>query len=140
MAMGTPTGPQGPAGPGGPYPPEGYGPPPESYGPPPGARPATPPPQRSGPPQLSRPPLPRPPESFAQSGPSTPRPVDKGFMGSLLDLNFDYMVTTRLIKLVYVVALIGISLVSFVVAWYGLGFLRWNTVLGIMVLLAAPCG
>jgi hypothetical protein len=72
--------------------------------------------------------------------PATPEfPRDKGFIASLFDLNFDYMVTTRLIRLVYVIALGLITLLSVIVAWYGLGFLQWNSLLGIMVLAAAPC-
>lgn len=141
------SGPQGASGPGGQTPPEGYGPPPNlgagSVGPPqrpsgPGSNPGRDDQSNSQPyvPLQSRPPLGA---QFGAHPVMQEQPRDKGFIVSLFDLNFDYMVTARLIRLVYVIALGLITLLSVIVAWYGIGFLRWNGLLGIMVLGAAPC-
>jgi hypothetical protein len=62
----------------------------------------------------------------------------KGFIASLFDTNFDHMVTVSLIKIVYRIQLVLISLFAIVMAWYGLAFLEWNTTLGIMTLIATP--
>jgi hypothetical protein len=58
----------------------------------------------------------------------------------ILDVNFERMVTTKLIKLIYRVALVVITLTTLLMIWYGLDFLTWNISLGLMTLLAAALG
>ncbi|WP_329519604.1 DUF4282 domain-containing protein [Spirillospora sp. NBC_01491] len=56
----------------------------------------------------------------------------------MLDTNFDHMVTAKMIKLIYTLALLVISLLTLVMVWYGVAFLEWNTTLGVMTLIASP--
>ncbi|WP_345354317.1 DUF4282 domain-containing protein [Actinoallomurus liliacearum] len=114
--------------PGGQPPYGGYAPPPPNQPPPPPAGPWQGPPPGYGPPQPG-------PQS---SPPYTPRPTGKGFFGALLDANFDHMVTVKLAKFIYLVFLTLISLFALVILWYGYSILKWNTILGIMVIFAAP--
>ena len=123
--------------PGPPYPPEGYGPPPLGPQHPMGN------PGHRFPPTVQQPPGPQPRSAFVPGPSPEPEPdfappKGKGFLGSVLDLNFDYMVTTRMVKLVYALTLGVITLFSLWVAWYGLWFLAGNTMLGIATLIAAP--
>jgi membrane protein YdbS with pleckstrin-like domain len=61
-------------------------------------------------------------------------------MGALLDANFDHMITTRLIKLVYVLAIVLVSSNSLVVASIGVWVaqLRNGWFLGLLIILFAP--
>ena len=64
----------------------------------------------------------------------------KGFFASLFDLNFDHMVTTRIIKIVYVLAIMVFSLVSlftFLVGLWALQF-SWGKYVGVFLVPAAP--
>ncbi|KAB2343937.1 DUF4282 domain-containing protein [Actinomadura rudentiformis] len=65
-------------------------------------------------------------------------PGNKGLFATLIDTNFDHMVTVKMIKLIYRLELMVITLLAIVMAWYGLAFLQWNTTLGIMTLIATP--
>ena len=118
--MGTPTGP------GRPYPPEGYGLPPQGYG-----RPSGPPPRMSGPRQPEPPPQQ---ETFKAV------PADKGFVGALLDFNFDYLVTPKLIKVFYVLALLMISVFALVIVLIGVEVagLRNGEFLGMLIIASSP--
>jgi hypothetical protein len=64
----------------------------------------------------------------------------KGFLGALLDFNFNHLVTTKLIKLFYGLALLMISGFAFVVLYVGLWVfgLRNGQFLGILVMLSSP--
>ncbi len=132
--MGTPTGP------GRPFPPEGYGPPPEGYGRP--NAPGGPPPHLSGPGQPFVPPPGRGGPREQPPYPETFRavPSDKGFFGALLDFNFDYLVTPKLIKLFYILALLMISSDSLGVVLFGIQIagLRNGWFLGMVFIVAAP--
>jgi hypothetical protein len=123
--------------PGPPYPPEGYGPPPLGPQHPMGN------PGHRFPPTVQQPPRePQPSQAYVPGPrlePDFKPPSSKGFIGSLLDLNFDYMVTTRMIKGAYALFLVVSTLFCLVVAWYGLGwYLQLNQTLGIMTMIAAP--
>ncbi|MEU8801489.1 DUF4282 domain-containing protein [Spirillospora sp. NPDC048819] len=60
-------------------------------------------------------------------------------IGSLFDMNFDHMITARLVKIIYVIALVLISMVALVVAGYGLAWLAQGaTFLALLLLVAAP--
>ncbi|KAB2377466.1 DUF4282 domain-containing protein [Actinomadura montaniterrae] len=48
------------------------------------------------------------------------------------------MVTTQMIKIIYRLALVLITLLALLVAWYGVAFLEWNTTLGLLTLIATP--
>ena len=65
-------------------------------------------------------------------------PQTKGLFGALFDTNFDYMVTSGLIKRVYRLAIVLITLFAFLLAWTGVGFLTWNVWLGVSTLIATP--
>lgn len=116
---------------------------PRPPGPPsgPGGGPYGPPPQQPGPV-----PGPRPPGTYGTGPHQQPQnwqppsrgPQEKGLLSALFDTNFDHMVTTRMIKIVYRLALVLITLLALLVAWYGVAFLEWNTTLGLLTLIAAP--
>jgi hypothetical protein len=98
-----------------------------------------PPPHLGGPPQTpGQPPQGWVPEPRQGPGSGAASPQYKGFFGSLLDLNFDHLITTKMIKLVYSLALTGITLLALLMAWYGLAFLKWNPTLGVLTLMATP--
>ncbi|MFG2085563.1 MULTISPECIES: DUF4282 domain-containing protein [unclassified Spirillospora] len=117
-----PPAPEQPGGPGG-----QYGPPPQ--------------PQQPGGIPGPRPPGPAyGPQDQQQGWTPPPRdPTDKGVFAALFDMNFDHMITTRLIKIVYVIALALITLVALSVAGYGLAWLAQGaTFLALLLLVAAP--
>ncbi|GAA4224611.1 hypothetical protein GCM10022254_04470 [Actinomadura meridiana] len=113
--------------------PESVRPEPDSarfYGPPPlpGPRPPGPP----GPP-------PGGPQEQQQGWAPPPRvPARKGVVGTLLDLSFDYMITAKLVKAVYALALVSITLMDLILAWYGLALLVDGSGLGLALLVATP--
>ncbi|RSN64112.1 hypothetical protein DMH08_18295 [Actinomadura sp. WAC 06369] len=59
-------------------------------------------------------------------------------MGALFDTNFDHMVTAEMIKIIYRLAVVLITLFALIIAWTGVGFLEWNQMLGVLTLLATP--
>lgn len=101
------------------------------YGPPPG-----PPPQATGAWQ-------GPPPGYGAPQPSSAQPGydargDKGVVGALFDLNFDHMVTPRLIKLSYVLAIVVYSLIALVMLLFVWSFSVWNKPLAFATLVATP--
>jgi hypothetical protein len=102
---------------------------------PPGQR-LGPPPHLSGPPQA---PPQGPPEGWEQRKPGLAPPA-KGFLGSLLDVNFDHMVTPKLIKLFYGVSLLLISLQC--LTFFGIGLWIFSLqdwwAWGLIMAVAAP--
>jgi len=137
--MGSPTGPQGRAGAGGPQPPEGYGPPPLEYGRQPSS--GGPPPQMSGTGPMG-PPQPRRPESAVPSQPrgTTSVPRSKGFLGSLVDFDFDYMVAPTVIKVFSVLTLLLISVQCVIFLGLGLWIASWQNfwAWGLIMAVASP--
>ena len=126
-----------------PRPPEHGGGPGGPYGPPP--PPPPPPPQQTGPipgPRTPGPSQGTPDEHPEHQGAWTPPPRDtagKGVLGMLFDMNFDHMITPRLIKITYPLALVPITLGVLMLAWYGLAYIgRDHTVIGLAMLIAAP--
>ena len=80
-------------------------------------------------------PPPPPHEPYGQPAPATPPPTGKGFFGALFDLKFEHFVTPMLVKVVYVLAIVGL----------GIGWLFWlvtsfavSTGMGIAVLILGP--
>jgi hypothetical protein len=136
------TTPPGPA-PGQPYRPEGYPmgvPPAQRLGPPPrlGGPPQSPP---QGPQQdPGQPPHGPVPEPRQAAGPEPLPPRDKGFLGSLLDVNFDYMVTPRVIKAFSLLTLLLITSQCVIFLGIGLWILGWSNgwAWGLMMVIASP--
>src|SRR5260370_42643392 len=90
--------------PGGPYPPEGYGPPPLARQHPMGN------PGHQFPPTVQQAPQPQPASvPGPRSEPDFAPPRSKGFLGSLFDMKFDYMVTPTVIKVFSAVTLLLIT-------------------------------
>ncbi|MEV0662572.1 DUF4282 domain-containing protein [Actinomadura luteofluorescens] len=123
---GHPPRPQAPGGPGGPYgpPPGGPAGPFPGPGPVPGPRPPGP---ASG--------FQEPPQGWA------PPPGDRGggnVLQALFDLNFDTMVTMRVVKVLYVLALVPISLFALLMAAYGVEWIAEGGWGGYLLLLASP--
>jgi hypothetical protein len=79
------------------------------------------------------PPHPGPPGDYALRKP-------KGFFGALFDINFDEMVSTRLIKAFYVLAILLITLTSVFIFLVGLWALQfgWGKYFGVFLIPAAP--
>jgi hypothetical protein len=113
--------------PGPPQPPYGaYAPPPNQ--PPPPAGPW------QGPPPGFDPNSPPPPGTSGYQ----PRPAGRGFTGALFDLNFDHMVTPRLIKGAYGLAIAVYSLIALLMLLFAWSFFVWNKPLGFISLIATP--
>ncbi|MFI0483676.1 DUF4282 domain-containing protein [Actinomadura sp. 9N215] len=132
---GHPPRPQAPGQPGPGQP--GPGHPGDPYGPPP------PPPQQQHPGAV---PGPRPPgpgfgpqDRQQEWTPPYPRErAGKGVVGTLFDMNFDHMITAKVVKIVYMLALVPITLVALVLAWYGLAYLEEGSTVGLVLLLTTP--
>ncbi|MEV4008684.1 DUF4282 domain-containing protein [Actinomadura sp. NPDC049753] len=125
---GNPPRPQAPGGPGGPY-----GPPPGGPGGPfPGPAPRPVPGPRPPGPASG---FPEPPQGWA---PPPGEPGGRNVLGGLFDLNFDTMITARVVKVLYVLALIAISLFSLLMAVYGLAALDDSAAVGLTLLLGSP--
>ncbi|SRR6266545_1669567 len=112
-----------------------YGPPPRPSG---AAGQPRPRPQPGGPGQM-------PPQGWNYDGPPAPGPgpaeaATKGFFGSLLDVNFNYLVTPKLIKLFFVSSLVLIGLQSLLMLIVGLKVASWDDgwAWGVMLLIATP--
>ncbi|HEY7488767.1 MAG TPA: DUF4282 domain-containing protein [Streptosporangiaceae bacterium] len=111
-----------------------YGPPPPlggAPGRPQGGAPGQPPPQRP----------PAPPGTWDYEDDSaTAVPPSKGFLGSLLDVNFNYLVTPKLIKLFFVLSLMLISLQCLVFLALGLWIASWDNgwAWGVFLIIATP--
>ncbi|HUF32389.1 MAG TPA: DUF4282 domain-containing protein [Acidimicrobiales bacterium] len=86
-------------------PPTGGYPSPGPQGPPPaqGQPPAATPPPGWGPP---------PPPDYGVPGYATSNAGDAGFFGSLFDMSFSSFVTTKLVKIIYVLAMVVIGLMA----------------------------
>ncbi len=70
-----------------------------------------------------------------------PRSTAKGFLASLLDFSFSSLITTRIIKVVYVILTIVISLIAVVYFIVGLaGLASGNVGFGLAGIIAAPIG
>ncbi|MFC6878322.1 MULTISPECIES: DUF4282 domain-containing protein [Actinomadura] len=128
-----------PSDPGQPHHPQPAPPPPR---PPGGPTPYGPPPQtRPGPGPV---PGPRPSDTgqtpVPQGGWVPPERTDKGLFGALLDANFDYLVTPKLIKVFYILALLLISLFALMVVALGIWVaqLRNGWLLGLLIMLSSP--
>lgn len=103
---------------------------------PPGSYPGGPPPQ---------PPYGQPWQGPAGYGPGNPHPAPnqrqlqgKGFLATLVDTNFDSMITVRLARTIYTIMIVMITLFALVVLWYGFSFFTWNSGLALMTIVAAP--
>ncbi|WP_207401199.1 DUF4282 domain-containing protein [Actinomadura roseirufa] len=130
-----------PGPPGGPY-----GPPPPPHQPP-GQVPGPRPPSHTGtgPFPVQPPPQPRtqPPPQGPQSHPPTwarSEPTEKGLIGALFDANFNYLVTPKLIKLWYLVALLLISLQCLGFFSFGVWVATWDDwwAWGVMLVVSTP--
>ena len=131
----------------------GHRPPPPRQGDPPPSYPGGPPPQYQtdphaypGPPQQPGGPWQGPPPGHGMPPQPPPGPQGyptakgKGLFGALFDLNFDNMVSTKLIKAFYVLAILLISLTSLFVLLVGLWALQfdWGRYFGVFLVPAAP--
>lgn len=56
----------------------------------------------------------------------------------MFDMNFDHMVTAKLIKIIYALSLVPITLVSLLMAGYGLDWLDQGSSFGYLLLLSSP--
>ncbi|TDE26297.1 DUF4282 domain-containing protein, partial [Actinomadura sp. 6K520] len=66
-------------------------------------------------------------------------PAGKGIAGTLFDMNFDHMVTPKLVKIIYALALVPITLLALLIGWYALAYLQEGpAVVGLVLLVAAP--
>src|SRR5690606_1046642 len=66
-------------------------------------------------------------------------PANKGVIGTLVEMNFDHMITPRLIKLTYLFAVLAISWGALLLAWYGLSYSgRGYEAYGLFLMIAAP--
>jgi hypothetical protein len=117
-------------------------------------QPYGPPPPRPGGPGQPPPPLQRPQPAPQPGGPVGPQPgwgyqdfeddrrpgSGKGFFGSLFDTNFNHLVTPNLIKLLYVLLLIAISLWNVGQLALGLTIANWDDgwAWGLMIVIATP--
>lgn len=81
-----------------------------------------------------------PPPGYGPSPQPSPRGPrgDKGFFGALFDVNFDHMVTTRMIKASYVLALVIYSLIGIVMLLFAWSFSVWNKPLALATIVATP--
>src|SRR5688500_2549660 len=68
-----------------------------------------------------------------------PAPPQKGVLGALLDFDFNHLVTPKLIKLLYVLALLLVSLSAFTVLALGLWIfqLRNGWLVGMLVIISS---
>lgn len=120
--------PQHPSGPGGPY-----GPPPPPH---PSSVPGPRPPQQYQPQQQPAQPAPQP----RQQDWAPPERTDKGLVGALFDANFNHMVTPKLIKLFYIMALLLVSMNALAVLAVGIWVaqLRNGWLLGLIIICSSP--
>jgi hypothetical protein len=105
--------------------------------PPDPGHPYGPPPPRPGP--RPQPPGP-PPQGWSYDGALERDAATKGFFGSLLDVNFNYLVTPKLIKLFFVSSLVLIGLQSLLMLIIGLKVASWDDgwAWGVMLIIATP--
>lgn len=75
-------------------------------------------------------------EPYGQPGGSSGQP-QKGFFGALFDFSFEHFVTPILVKVVYILATVGLALVWLI--WLVAAFSQ-EPALGIVVLLLGPIG
>jgi hypothetical protein len=117
-----------------------YGPPPRPGG---AGRPAPPPPPPPPPAGQTRPGGPGgpPPGWDTPDFDDARRPTPgKGFFGSLFDANFNYLVTPKLIKLLWVLLLTAISVWNLGQFFLGLRIASWDDgwAWGVMLIIATP--
>lgn len=119
-----------------------YGPPPPPRGgpwqPPPGGGAGEP---HTNPGRPPSPPAPAGPGAWDYADDSAAAgPPAKGFLGSLLDVNFNYLVTPKLIKLFFVLALMLISLQCLVFFALGVWVAGWDNgwAWGVFMIIATP--
>lgn len=113
-----------------------YGPPPPRPG---GAgRPAPPPPP--GQPRPVGPGGPPPGRDYQDFGEARPSNASKGFFGALFDANFNHLITPKLIKLLYVLLLIAITLWNVGQLALGLAIANWDDgwAWGVILIVATP--
>jgi hypothetical protein len=81
-----------------------------------------------------------PPPQHPMGPPGYPPARGKGLFGALFDINFDEMVSTRLIKAFYLLAILLISLTSLFIFLVGLWALQfgWGRYFGVFLVPAAP--
>ena len=86
-------------------------------------------------PQSPYPPQPHP----GYQPPAGPRyDNDKGFFGSLFDFSFDNFIATKLVKFLYVLSLILISVAAIVYVVAGLLLLSERSGLGVLMIILSP--
>ena len=120
----------------------------QSYGPPP--------PRPSGPGQPPQPPLQPSParptpgpgglppgwdyQAFDESNDARRPEAGKGFFGALFDTNFNHLITPKLIKLLYVLLLIVITLWNVGLLALGLAIANWDDgwAWGVMIIIVTP--
>ncbi|GLZ09976.1 hypothetical protein Acsp04_02110 [Actinomadura sp. NBRC 104425] len=78
--------------------------------------------------------------AFGRPGGTGGVPENKGLFGALFDANFDHLVTPKLIKLCYVLALLLVTLSALMVLVIGVWVfqLRNGWLLGLLIMLCAP--
>ena len=114
----------------------------QPYGPPPPRRPGgagrPPPPARPGGPGGQPPGWDY--ENYGDPVDERPPTQAKGFMGSLFDLNFNHLVTPRLIKLLYVLLLLAITLWNLGQLMFGFYVATWDDMQGFgpIIIIATP--
>ncbi|WP_230421147.1 DUF4282 domain-containing protein [Actinomadura soli] len=59
-------------------------------------------------------------------------------IGALFDMNFDHMVTAKLVKIVYALSLVPITLMALLMAGYGLDWIDQGSSFGYLLLLSSP--
>jgi hypothetical protein len=59
-------------------------------------------------------------------------------LGALFDLNFDHMVTVRVVKIIYLLSLVPYSLLALLLVGYGLDWLDQGSGLGLLLIITAP--
>lgn len=76
------------------------------------------------------------PSPYPYQGP--PRPAGKGFLGALFDMNFDHMVTIKVIRMAYALAIAVYSAIALLMLYEAWGFSVWNKFLEWITILATP--
>jgi hypothetical protein len=91
-------------------------------------------------PQSPYPPQPHPgyPQQQPPSGPRYDN--DKGFFGSLFDFSFDNFIAPKLVKFLYVLSLILITILAIVLVVSGLVGLGNGSAAGLLAIILAPLG
>lgn len=77
---------------------------------------------------------------YGAGGPPRPVPREKGIFGALLDTRFEHLVTPKLIRLWYVIALLLITLQCVSFLFLGLWIASWDNgwAWGVIMVIASP--